>query len=375
MNLDNVIRFCEAIKDKKQKHPDRKLICLADSSPRQLTNAVFLLGAYLIREQQHMSPEEIWDIFKHMQDRLEGFRDATFSVDSFLLSLLDCWRGLHRAQGLGWVDAIDMDEYVHYDSPLEGDLHIVVPDKLIAFRGPVHVPESTKYMDRAGCRLFSPSFYADAAFADMEVSIVVRLNEPEYDPADFEEHGIRCVDLEFEDCTPPPAHIVAEFLHTVDRAAGAVAVHCKAGLGRTGTLIAAYLMRTHGFTAREAMGWLRIVRPGSVIGEQQEYLCRLEAAAFDLAAVDAERSGLGGDRSVWGLVGSRSVEGDSPAGPEPERLLCAEDGNDVSTMSGADEEGSAARSRRLAGEVAAALVSGERTARRARRLLLMELTA
>ena len=41
--------------------------------------------------------------------------------------------------------------------------------------------------------------------------------------------------------------------------------YCR--LCRTGTLIALWLMRSHGFTAREAMGWLRIMRPGSVIEE------------------------------------------------------------------------------------------------------------
>ncbi len=45
-----------------------------------------------------------------------------------------------------------------------------------------------------------------------------------------------------------------------------------AGLGRTGTLIGAYLMKHHKFTAAEVIAWLRICRPGSVIGPQQNYL-------------------------------------------------------------------------------------------------------
>ncbi len=62
---------------------------------------------------------------------------------------------------------------------------------------------------------------------------------------------------------------------------GCVAVHCRAGLGRTGTLAALWLMRSAGFPARAAVGWLRVVRPGSVVGPQQPFLTACEARGWD----------------------------------------------------------------------------------------------
>jgi len=45
-----------------------------------------------------------------------------------------------------------------------------------------------------------------------------------------------------------------------------------AGLGRTGTLIACFIMKHYKFTASEAIAWIRTCRPGSIIGPQQEFL-------------------------------------------------------------------------------------------------------
>jgi hypothetical protein len=83
------------------------------------------------------------------------------------------------------------------------------------------------------------------------------------------------VELEYPDGGVPTDAILLQFLRLCDRelaAGGVVAAHCAAGLGRTGTHMAAWLMHAHGFTAREATAWCRICRPGSVVGVQQHFL-------------------------------------------------------------------------------------------------------
>ena len=190
-----------------------------------------------------------------------------------------------------WGD-IDVDEYRHYDSPANGNLHEVVPGKFVAFQGPKDLG-GADYRDSArGARTFSPGFYVEI-LRDMGVTAVVRLNEPWYAAEALTAHGFEFHSLEFEDCTCPPDAVVEAFMQIADATTGAVAVHCKAGLGRTGTLIALYMMRTHGFTAREAMGWLRIMRPGSVIGEQQQYLCSVGAALSALSSLSSSSGSSG----------------------------------------------------------------------------------
>jgi hypothetical protein len=94
------------------------------------------------------------------------------------------------------------------------------------------------------------------------------------------------VDQVFEDCSVPPSNIVDSFLRLAEglKPGAVMAVHCLAGLGRTGTLIALYMMKHLGFTANEAMGWIRICRPGSIIGPQQQFLADQEERMHRLGA-------------------------------------------------------------------------------------------
>jgi len=105
---------------------------------------------------------------------------------------------------------------------------------------------------------------------------VVRLNSELYSPSYFTALGINHIDMIFDDGTCPPLPLVKKFIKlahdmiTVKRKA--IAVHCKAGLGRTGCLIGAYLIYRHGFTANEIIAFMRFMRPGMVVGPQQHWL-------------------------------------------------------------------------------------------------------
>ena len=264
---------------------EKTIIFCAEMGSRNLTNAVFLLGAYAILKLD-MTPRAVMASFDSLEpELLEPYRDAGYHPPDFDLRLIDCWKGLARGKQLGWVryaptghvwGQLDLNEYRHYDDPANGDLHEVVPGKFIAFKGPEDLGDRAFRDAPSGIRAFSPSYYADL-FRELRVSSVVRLCEARYAAAAFASRGFAHHDLPFGDCARPPDAVAAAFLRVADAAPGAVAVHCRAGLGQTGALVALWLMRTHGFAAREAMGWLRIMRPGSVIGEQQHYLCEVEA--------------------------------------------------------------------------------------------------
>ena len=161
-------------------------------------------------------------------------------------------------------------------------------------------------------------------FRALGVHMVVRLNAPTYRRRVFKQSGFSHHDLVFDDCSVPPNAVVDSFLKLAEGLGDGqvMAVHCLAGLGRTGTLIALYLMKHLGFTANEAIGWMRICRPGSVIGPQQQFLADQEDRMHQLGAIGA--SGLGkelGEQTPIGRISSSPSNYTATTGLCQSRLL------------------------------------------------------
>jgi len=270
LNLSLLYRYCTKLNRKLKSYSlsKKKIVHYTTLDSHKRANAAYLIAAYSVI-YLGKSPEEA---FKPLQGGLNPpfvpFRDASFGISVYTITILDCLRSIQKAHAAGFFDFDDFDweEYEHYEKVQNGDFNWLVPKKFLAFCGP-HPHSKIEN----GYPLHSPESYFPY-FRLHGVSCVVRLNKKIYDAKRFVNGGFQHEDLFFIDGSTPPDHILTSFLDICEDTKGGVAVHCKAGLGRTGSLIGCYIMKHWRWTAMETIAWLRICRPGSIIGHQQDWL-------------------------------------------------------------------------------------------------------
>ncbi|XP_010745280.1 dual specificity protein phosphatase CDC14AB [Larimichthys crocea] len=270
LNLAMLYKYCCKVNKKLKSFTmsRKKLVHYTSHDQKKRANDAVLIGAYAVIYLRR-SPEEAYrTLISGNNTGYLPFRDAAVGESSFNLTVLDCLQGIRKALQHGFFDfeSFDVEEYEHYERVENGDMNWIIPGKILAFSSP-----HTRSKIENGYPLHAPEAYF-AYFRQNDVTAVVRLNRKLYDGRRFEDAGFEHHDLFFLDGTTPSDLIIRRFLHVCESTEGAVAVHCKAGLGRTGTLIGCYLMKHYRFTAAEAIAWIRICRPGSVIGPQQNFL-------------------------------------------------------------------------------------------------------
>lgn len=248
----------------------RQVVHVCSTHPHKRANAACLAAAYLVIRRKH-TPEQAWYPFSSFN--FVPFRDATYGDMSADLPILDVLRGLKKGMELGWFDfnTFDAESFEFYERVENGDFNWIIPGKMLAFAGP-----SMTSRDADGYEACTPEYYAPI-FKREGISLAVRLNKPSYDRQRFINRGIKHLELYFADGSCPSKEVVQRFLNVADAETGALAVHCKAGLGRTGTLIGLFAMKNYDITAEEFVGWARLARPGSILGPQHQFLREMEA--------------------------------------------------------------------------------------------------
>ena len=284
--LPHIQDFIKLIKDKLTKINKQIHICVS-LGPESRVNCIFMLCAFLILERdfvnqvisntenkQYISkygkpkPKKLPDydnpltIFNGIYPPIEDYEDAMSSP--FTITLSDALSGFIKGCKLGWFDhqRFDPETYNFYLAPENGFMTWIVPRRLLVLSSP-GIADSPLLFDML------------PLFRKWHIYTVVFFTTEMRGAEDLARVGIEKVCYDVAQDSLPDMQDIVNFCELCDKG-HAVAICSLNGLGRGPMFAASWLIHSFGFQPKEAIGWVRCVRQGSIYGIQQDFLMRVE---------------------------------------------------------------------------------------------------
>ena len=197
------------------------------SRPENIANASFLIIVFRILRLKQ-TPEEAFSPFVNLSRHFRPYRDATNLPSTYDLTVFSCVSGFYKGLKLGWYNpsTFDASSWEFNEQVENGDMNWLIPNKLLAFATPYN-----HNILHGGWRVSTPADLINV-FRRLHINHIVRLCKEFYNKTIFTDAGFRHTELRFDDGTTPPPSILERWMKLIE-GPDIIALHCKAGLGRT----------------------------------------------------------------------------------------------------------------------------------------------
>ncbi len=269
INIYFISKFCiflnDILNNDKLKKNNRDIVYYTYETVDKidLMNATLLSACYMLI-YLNIKPDEIIFKISHLLNLHPCYyHDCVSKFGGYYTSITDCIRAIYYSININ-IYSIDTFDYKDYEYCTDFELRDmnIIGNKFIAMCCP-----SNKNIENVKNELLS-----------RKVKTIIRLNGDVYDTTLFSNNNIIVKDLYFEDYTTPSIYIIKKFINIVSKIDNneLIAIHCRAGLGRTGLLICIWLILKLNFKPSDAIAYIRIIRPGSIMGYQGFFLESIE---------------------------------------------------------------------------------------------------